>query len=161
MSRTQRFWPRTHSKREVYHAPLPRNRPHPDLVVHLHGVDGLFVEHAIGWRSWLLQAVYVVQDKQQVAVVKGFQAIQRFLNELRVAQTVIEELLRADTEVVADGEELPHWRQALAGGNVVDVAPAVSQVIAHLVFGHALLQAQLRDSVADKFLVHGDSLLSI
>lgn len=53
--------------------------------------------------------------------------------ELRVLNALAEKLGRRYAEVVADGKQLRHRGQALAGGDVVDIAPAVTEVVAHFI----------------------------
>ena len=66
----------------------------------------------------------------------------------------MEKLFWGDIEVIADGEKLRHGRQRFAGGNVIDIAAAVPEVIAHLVFGNVLANAKLGNTFPDKFCIH-------
>lgn len=74
--------------------------------------------------------------------------------ELRVLNALAEKLGRRYAEVVADGKQLRHRGQALAGGDVVDIAPAVTEVVAHFIFGNALLHSQARNALTHECIVH-------
>ena len=78
-------------------------------------------------------------DEHEVIIIQLAQFLNGHLHEGRIVAGVIKEGLRSDIKVVADLQELAHRRQALSGGNVVDIAAAVSQIIAHLIFRNPLL----------------------
>ena len=81
----------------------------------------------------------------QVLLPQRLHLLQRLARGARVADLRKEKLPRRDGEILADGEKLAHRRQRLARGDVVHIAAAVPQIVTHLVFRNALLQAQLRD----------------
>lgn len=71
-----------------------------------------------------------------------------------IADALIKEFDRSDVKVLANCEKFRHRGQSLAGRNVVYVAPAVSEIITHFVFGYAFLKPKLGDAFSDEVFVH-------
>ena len=76
------------------------------------------------------------------------------LQKRRVFLGFIEELAWCDIKIVTDLKELCHRWQRFAGGYVINIASAVSEIITHLIFGNALFQPQLGNSVTHELCVH-------
>ena len=72
-------------------------------------------------------------------------------NALIKAKTIYDKL---HIEVIADGEKLRHGRQRFARGNIIDIAAAVPEVIAHLILGNIFANAKLGNTFPDKFCIH-------
>lgn len=104
------------------------------------------------------KSVDETQQHQQIILAELFEAGEGFLDQLGVPGAVVKELLGSDLKVIADGQKLLHGRQRLAGGNVVDISPAVPEVVAHLIFGNALLKPKLRYSFTNELFIHANHL---
>ena len=104
--------------------------------------------------SILAHAPDQTQQKQQIGFAQLLKASNGLLNQFGVMDAFIKEQLGAQVKIVANGKEFLQGWQRLAGGNVVHIPSAVTQVIAHLILGHTLAQPQLRNPLADKIFVH-------
>ena len=105
------------------------------------------------------QAVYNAQQHQHVLFAELFHTCDRLLYEFGVLSALVKELLRGQVEVIAYGKEFLHGRRGLARRYVMDVAAAVPQIVAHLVFGYALAYAQLSNPILHEPLIHDRSPL--
>ena len=57
-------------------------------------------------------------------------------------------------EIFTDREKLFQRRQRFPGRNVIDIPPAVPQIIAHLILGNTFFQPKLRNPLPYKILIH-------
>ena len=96
----------------------------------------------------------MAKDHQNIAVVELTQPVGGFSYELGIFLAVVKKFVRSDAEIIAYREKLLHRRKRLAGRNVINIASAVPQVIAHLILGNTLLNSQLGDPVSYKFFIH-------
>lgn len=104
--------------------------------------------------SIFIQPTDITYDKHEIIIVQFPELLNSGLKQCRVLGRIIKELTGRNPKVVADLQKLRHGRQRLAGGNVVDVATAMSQIIAHLIFRDTLLNSQLANPVAYELRVH-------
>ena len=86
--------------------------------------------------EWLIfiQPTDITYDKHEIIIVQFPELLNSGLKQCRVLGRIIKELTGRNPKVVANLQKLCHRRQRLAGGNVVNIAAAMSQVIAHLIF---------------------------
>ena len=104
--------------------------------------------------SIFIQPTDIAYDQHEIIIVQFPKLLYCGLKQGRVLGRIIEELTWCDSKVVADLQKFCHGWQRLAGGNVVDIAAAMSQVIAHLIFRDTLLDSQLGNPVAYELRVH-------
>lgn len=104
--------------------------------------------------SIFIQPTDITYDKHEIIIVQFPELLNGGLKQGWVLRRIIKELTGRNFKVVADLQKFSHGRQRLAGGNVVDIAAAMSQVIAHLIFRDTLLNPQLADPVAYELRVH-------
>ena len=107
-------------------------------------------------RLFFLQAVDKPQQHQHIAFIQLLHPIQGLLDQLRILLRLIKKFLGGHIQILTDGKELLHGRQSLPGRDIINVSPAVAQVIAHLVFRNPFFQPKLCDPVPHKrFFHHG------
>ena len=102
----------------------------------------------------ITQSVDKTQKHEHIALVQVLHAEKSFLHQLGMLGIAVEKLLRCDLQIIADGKKLLHRRERFTRRDVVDISSALAEVVAHFVFGNALLHTQLRNAVTDKLLVH-------
>ena len=103
----------------------------------------------------------MVEDHELVGFAQLFEAFHGLTYKLGVLGAFVEELSGSELKVIADSKKLVQRRQSLARGDVIDIPPAVPEIIAHLILRDALFESQLCYAVAYKFLIHTDHLIYI
>ena len=96
------------------------------------GVDDS--DFTMGESLLLAQSVDDAEKQQLVVFVEPLHACQSLLYQLRVRRGFIEKFTRTHAEIVAYCQKFLHRWQCLAGGDIVDISSAMSQIIAHLIF---------------------------
>ena len=100
--------------------------------------------------SVLIQPTDITYDKHEIIIVQFPELFNGGLKQCRV----LGQLTGRNLKVVADLQEFGRGRQGFAGGNVVHIAAAMPQVIAHLILRDTLLNSQLGNPVAYELRVH-------
>ena len=95
-------------------------------------------------------------QSRQIVCSQILGQLREFANQLRFLGVCIEKLLGRNTEVIANEKELREGRQGLAGGNALNIALAMPQIQAHLVFRNAFF---VRSSEI-RFLTNSSSIMT-
>ena len=80
------------------------------------------------------QTTDMTDNQHHIIIVKFSEFINRTLKQCRVFNRIIKELARRNSKVIAYLKELCHRRQGLAGGYVVNITSAMTEIITHLIF---------------------------
>ena len=110
-----------------------------------------------GKRRAFVLSVHAIDDsKEQLQVLIG-EAVQLFgdlTGQDRISGFCSKELLRCNAEIVANHQKFAHGWQCSAGGNTLNVAFAVTEIEAHLVFGYAFFHPKLGEPAANIVFCH-------
>lgn len=91
---------------------------------------------------------------KDVAFVKLLHSRDSLLDEFWILRSCIEKFLGSNAQVLTNGEKFFHGRKRFPRGNIVDVASAVAQIVAHLIFRYAFLDTQLGYPFTNKIFIH-------
>ena len=89
----------------------------------------------------ITQSVDKTQKEEHIALVQVLHAQKSFLHQLRMLGIAVEKLLRGDLKIITDGKKLLHRRERFTRRDVVDISPALAEVVAHFILGNALFDA--------------------
>ena len=95
-------------------------------------------------------------QSRQIVCTQILGQLCEFANQLRFLGVCIEEFLGRNTEVIANEKELGEGRQGFAGGDALNIAFAMAQIQAHLVFRNAFF---VRSSEI-RFLTNRSSIMT-
>lgn len=77
--------------------------------------------------------VDIRQYQIKVRFIQLFHGAKDGFGQLWIGISGIKKLDWRNAKVVTDGKEFRHGRKGFSGGNVVDIPPAVPQIIAHFI----------------------------
>ena len=100
------------------------------------------------------QPVDIEGNQIQVIFVQLLQGCYGLIQFPGIADALIEKFDRSDIKVFTNCEEFCHRGQSFAGRNIIDISPAVAEVVTHFIFGYALLKPKLGNAFSDEVFVH-------
>ena len=113
-----------------------------------------FIITAVLQSSVPCQSANIADNKHKIIIAQLLQLLDRRLQQCRIVNWCIKKLTRRYTEIIAYLQKFCQRRERLARWNVINITPAMTEVIAHLIFRDALLQTKLRDSIPYKVCIN-------
>lgn len=110
----------------------------------------------LGGRRFLIEAVGEGAQEGTVVLAQRAEVVKEVLQQERadIGVLLVEEFLRGDAEVVADIQQHGQRGQRAPGGDALDIAAALAEVVAHFIFGDVFFQPELGDAVTNELCVH-------
>lgn len=99
------------------------------------------LDQGLFYLSFILQKPSdITQNQKNIVIIQFLQFLCGRLNEGRIFLRFIKELTGRNSEIIANFQKFIHGRKRSARGNIIDIAPAMAQIIAHLIFGNTLFE---------------------